>query len=137
MLVTLSRIGRINSGPQFGILRVNDQFCAVTLERPWLSNVQGVSSIPLGTYSCLQVLSRTTEGGLYIPITFEVQSVPERSGILFHIGNYLKNTKGCILLGMGFSYKDTPMITESKIGFERFLNATKELRRFDLNVTEI
>lgn len=36
--------------------------------------------------------------------TYEIQGVPNRSGIRMHTGNYFTQIQGCVLLGNG--YKD-------------------------------
>lgn len=65
----------------------------VTLELPWLLNQNEVSCIPEGTYKAIKHISPTFGETLWI------QSVHGRSEILIHVGNYMKNTRGCILPG--------------------------------------
>lgn len=137
MNVELYRIGRVSSGPQFGIVKVNTDFCCISLERPWLSNVKNVSCIPVGNYTCVRTHGRKTNGGMEIPITYEVMDVPNRSGILFHVGNYVDDTQGCILLGLGIDFKDRwPMMTGSKDGFNRFITMLANIRKFDLTIAQ-
>ncbi len=66
-----------------------------TLENPWLDNTPWKSCIPSGDYECAPYDSPK------YPRVFQVRNVPDRTYILFHSGNYERNTKGCILLGMG------------------------------------
>lgn len=77
----------------FGVLLDNKTPFCLTLERPWLENKRSVSCIPEGTYLCYRVKS------LKFGDTFEVTEVPGRSHILFHAGNFVNDTHGCIITG--------------------------------------
>lgn len=121
-----------DSSPTLGVLLADSKPILLTLEPPNLDNIPKRSCIPLGVYSCERVFNRTTSGGLKIERTIEVKNVPGRSGILFHIGNTVKDTEGCILLGQRFSYDFMERaILDSKkafIVFESLLNrAPKDL----------
>ena len=100
MEALLKRI-RQNDRQTQGILLVYDQegnlHCALnTIELPWRENKKEISCVPRGTY---KVMARNSEkyGEHYI-----LESVPNRSLILIHTGNYHDNTLGCILPGLGF-----------------------------------
>ena len=68
-------------------------FSCVTLELPYLDNQRRVSAIPDGKY---YVVPRTSPRfGQH----FHVTDVQGRDLILFHAGNWLKDTQGCILVG--------------------------------------
>lgn len=77
--------------PDYGII-----YKAVTLELPWLENQRNISCIPYGNYLVKPRFSEKYEWH------YEIQDVPDRSLILFHWGNYKKDTKGCILVGDNF-----------------------------------
>ena len=79
-----------------GILVLNGEFLCHTLERPWVNNKINISCIPAGKY----VLAPFT--GKEYKNVYEVLAVQGRTGILFHIGNTVNNSKGCILPGMRF-----------------------------------
>lgn len=49
--------------------------------------------------------------------------VPHRSGILFHVGNYPHDTKGCVLLGLN-TIKGS--VTASKVTFNSFFDMILE-----------
>jgi hypothetical protein len=105
----------------FGVLTVNGQPRWLTLERPWLDNEKKVSCIPLGKYKVLPRYSPK-----FGP-TWEVQNVPNRSHILFHAGNVVSASLGCILLGGLFGKLDNQTaILRSKAAFEEFLAELKE-----------
>lgn len=84
-----------------------------TLENPKRATDKD-SRIPAGVYKC-KPYSGTKYKDVYI-----VLDVPNRSAILFHWGNYEKDTEGCILLGNRRTTSPQPMIMESKKCFERF-----------------
>jgi hypothetical protein len=74
----------------FGRMSVGGQ-TLYTVERPWLDNRPNTSCIPEGTYRCTP--RRFNRGG-YDAV--EIQGVPGRSHILFHVGNTMHDVVGCI-----------------------------------------
>ena len=80
-----------------GKLYLNGDFYGHTLELPWQDNERRVSCIPKGVYD---VVKRNGEDSAkYKYEHLLVEDVPNRDFILFHIGNYPKDTLGCILIG--------------------------------------
>ena len=82
----------------------------VSLELPWKNNEHQISCIPVGEYVVKKSYSE------HLGYVFEVCDVPERSRILIHKGNYVEETKGCILLGRGAMFdgvRKERMITDS------------------------
>ena len=77
-------------------------FSAKSLELPWLSNQSNISCIPSGRYKCSKRHSRKY-GHHYIVEELDGSHVTGRTWILIHFGNYYRNTKGCILLGLAFT----------------------------------
>ena len=71
----------------------NLAFECFTLELPFKENHSLTSCIPSGIYQVK--LHESPKFG----ICYKVQNVPNREHILFHIGNYPKDTHGCILVG--------------------------------------
>jgi hypothetical protein len=123
---------------QRGVLLHNGEPILSTLELPWKDNKPNISCIPQGRYYCTRTKDRTLAGGTHIPETFEVNDVKDRSGILFHVGNFAKETHGCILLGQGYDYSPGyPMITHSENAFKRFLNETKNTDSFALLIRRL
>jgi hypothetical protein len=62
-----------------------------TVERPWLKNGRNVSCIPAGKY--IVKMTNSPKFGL----TYKVTNVPGRTHILFHKGNSIDDSFGCIL----------------------------------------
>jgi len=99
-----------------GVLVIFDQedvvFQCKSLELPYLENHKNISCIPPGEYDCDRIHHRS------FGICYLINNVPERSGILIHIGNYAAmriiferaiergvravDTLGCILVGLKF-----------------------------------
>ena len=75
-----------------------------TLENPWKDNQRNISCIPEGEYPVRLRLPRESATREYVHLL--VQDVPNRDWILFHRGNFPKDTSGCILVGLG-SQQDT------------------------------
>lgn len=95
------------------LLVEGEHFCN-TLELPWVDNQRGISCIPLGTYEVRLLPSK--RWGRPIP---HIQNVPGRSAIEIHIGNFLRDTDGCVLLGNRFLRDD--VILGSRLAFEKFM----------------
>lgn len=134
----LLRISKDLTNPQRGILILDGEPLLASLELPWKNNQQQVSCIPEGEYSCNRVLNRTTTGGSHLNVTFEVKDVPGRSGILFHPGNTVEDTKGCILLGESFdSWGNIFAIIHSRTGFKKFINLVGKEEQISLKVSHV
>ena len=86
-----------------------------TLENPWRDNERNVSCIPVGEYKCEPF------SGIKHKNCFQVCDVKDRSYILFHIGNYEKDTDGCILIGQGALLNGSEyMIVNSQATMRKF-----------------
>ena len=82
-----------------GELFLNGERMCDTLENPWLDNQRNISCIPAGVYDVRLRLARESASRDYLHLL--VQDVPNRDWILFHRGNTAKDTRGCILVGLG------------------------------------
>lgn len=115
----------------FGILKIQKQVFCVTLEPPDIENTKNVSSIPAQQYLC-----KKTQSPKY-GLTYMVTDVPGRSYILFHSGNTVKHTKGCIILAQHFSkLRGDREVLNSGITFERFMRLMSNHDRFHLTIKE-
>lgn len=101
-----------------------------SLELPWKRNQRNVSCIPEGDYRCIFREKTPTHKNVY-----EITNVPDRSGILIHVGNYPHDIKGCIALGTGRVFDgDGHMVTHSAIAIEKF-NSTMGKKDFILSIS--
>ena len=73
-------------------------FTCKTIELPDLNNQKMVSCIPKGTYTVKKVFWAKK-----LKYFYQVQNVPNRSGIFIHEGNYYFNYEGCIGVGQSFA----------------------------------
>ena len=54
-------------------------------------------------------------------ITPEVEGVPGRSDIRIHIGNFPKDTLGCVLVGTDYDAEHPDLIRNSKVAFDKLM----------------
>ena len=89
-----------------------------------------------GTYTCVRGTHALHNG---IPFsTFEITGVTGHSGILFHAGNFNRDSEGCVLIGQSIAINPATgdeMITGSKVEFAQFLGRLEGVDSFDLEVT--
>lgn len=92
--------------------------------------------VPRGTYRCVRGMHYLK--GMKKPFeTFEVKSVPKCTGILFHVGNYNRDSEGCILVGENLGMSNGAlMLTHSRAAFYRFMRALAGVNEFTLHVVE-
>lgn len=125
-MLTLRRIAQSGMGTFGVILNGNIPIC-ISCEDPWNDNKKGISCIPEGIYKV-----RRYSGTKYKNV-FEITNVPNRSAILIHWGNTMKDTEGCILLGKFFGSIDgIPAVIESKLAFDKFSQIVPDT--FDLKI---
>ncbi len=85
-----------------------------SLENP-LRETNVDSRIPKGSYLCLPFIGVKYKG------VYEVCSVPGRTAILIHWGNFEEDTEGCILVGDGAGMLNRrPAVLNSRNCFKRF-----------------
>lgn len=98
-----------------------------TLELPWKDNERNVSCILCGEYAVVP------HDGPKFKDCWRLLEVPERSGILIHIGNTPNDTQGCILPGLG----QTPFgVYESAKAFELIREIVGGTDKWMLKVTD-
>lgn len=96
-----------------------------TLERPWKNNEPNVSCIDCGMHDLIfrdsSLTKRLTKGNH--EKTWEILDVEGRTDILVHIGNFVHNSLGCVLVGTshGTDSEGMPTVWKSADAFEIFL----------------
>lgn len=114
-----------------GVLVLEQEPIALTLERPWIGNIKNQSCIPSGVYPCEKYTSRRYKN------TYEIANVPARTHILFHVGNTIKDTTGCVLVGTNFGkLKQRQAILNSRKAFKSFIEKMKD-ENFYLRILDI
>lgn len=145
-------LNRFYKGPEYtiGRLYINDKYFCDTLEDVDRGIIQ---TMPPSTISELKVPSKTAiPRGIY-SITLDIQSprfkeytqykfckgylprlldVPGFEGILIHIGNYTKDTDGCILVGTNSS---KGMVSNSTATFKKLYQELQDASDNDEQIT--
>jgi len=132
----LDRVAENHHGT-FGVLLDEDimrgEFIpfATTLELRWRNNIKKGSCIPAGIYECKRIKSPK------FGETFEITGVPNRENILFHWGNTIKDSSGCILVGEQFGILGgLTAILSSKKGFKEFMGRLRLYNTFQLEILQ-
>lgn len=105
-------------------------YAPATLELPWENNEHNVSCIPAGSYSC-EYTNHPKHGWV-----FQVMDVPDRDEILLHVGNFPRNTEGCILLGQNVAVTGDS-IEHSSAAFKVFMKMLEGVEQFTLVVSDV
>lgn len=90
----------------------------------------GQAKLDTGAHKCLLGAHRL-HGMTSDFQTYEITGVLGHAGILFHWGNFNKDSDGCVLLGQSRVGK---MVTSSKDAFAAFMALTDEAQSFELIV---
>ena len=119
----------------FGVLLIDGRVFCVTLEPADLNNHPNISSIPAQQYMCRRYSSPK------YPNTFHICDVPERSSVLFHAGNTIGHTQGCVLLaqyyGKLFAKNDEKRaVLNSGKTFDEFIKRMIGTEEFHLTIKE-
>lgn len=123
----------------FGELRADDDtLVAVTLEHAYDSGHGDGSFLPKvspGEYTCVR--GQHQLHGMAAPFTtFEITGVVGHSNILFHMGNFNKDSEGCVLLGEEIAETgNSEMITNSRATFAKFISGLDGIDSFTLTVS--
>lgn len=111
----------------------NNQTLCVTLQHAYDSaNGDGsfLPKLPPGVYKCVR--GQHQLASMHQPFTtFEITGVLGHTNILFHQGNYDKDSEGCVLLGVA---RSGDMILHSAIAFKQFMQLQDGIDFFTLTV---
>ena len=90
--------------------------------------------IPNGVWKCVRGPHRL-HGMTKDFITFEITGISGHTNLLFHWGNYNKDSEGCVLVGENVAKAgDIEMVTNSKVTFAKFMASLEGVDEFDLLV---
>lgn len=138
-VLQLTRLDYLNTGIFGALIDPDSSFAAFTLEHsyPVVPDSTSVSTnyapkIPAGTYKCLRGLHKLE--GMTEPFeTFEINGVEGHTNLLFHAGNFNKDSEGCVLLGL--DRQGDTAILESREAFFEFMKNLKDLNEFTLEIS--
>lgn len=122
--LTLVRYESSDNGT-FGFLVFDSNRPLHTLEEPWKNNQRNISCIPEGTY----VVKKREDS------KWQIMDVPNRSGILIHVGNTLEDIEGCILVGLNRGYLgEVSAVLMSKPAYRLFDHSLRHHDEFELTI---
>lgn len=129
MDMTLTRTAFAEDGILSDLKDANNKMVAYTLEHSY----DNLPKIPDGTYTCIRGWHQLHSGPPFQ--TFEITGVPGHTKLLFHVGNWNKDSEGCVLLGEAIvqSHQGV-MITNSKAVFNEFMVIQSRVDSFTLTV---
>jgi len=131
-ILELIRLEETEAYGTFGVLKIQKEVFCVTLEPADRLNKVSVSLIPAQQY-----LIKRHQSPRYGE-TFKVQDVTDRTAILFHPGNIVAHTQGCILLGQYFGkLRDNRAILNSGNTFREFMRRLEGHNVAHLTIKEI
>lgn len=135
MNITLTRNQNTPEGIFGNFTDENGNQVCVTLEHAYDDGSGNWSAkIPAGTYTCQRGQHQLT-GMANSFETFEVTNVPGHTNILIHMGNFDKDSEGCILVGRAIAGSgSSEMITSSVLTFNAFMQLQAGLDTFTLTV---
>lgn len=117
------------SGIAGNITLIDDGWPLLTfnsLELPWLNNASNASAIPAGAYDAF--IRNSPSNGTVV----ELKNVPDCTNIQIHKGNFISDTVGCVLIGMGKGTSTAnPTLTESKAGVDAFMRTVSSMASLD------
>lgn len=112
-----------------GKLYLNGEWLCDTLENPYLDNQRNISCIPAGEYPVRLRLARESATKDYLHLL--VMDVPNRDLILFHVGNTAKDTRGCVLVGIG---TEQDLVQNSRLAMELLMKEIVNLGGTNINL---
>jgi hypothetical protein len=123
----------------FGALLLNGKVFCVTLEPPDRNNAPNISNIPPGQYIAKRATSplvqKITKGKH--KDTFEITNIPGRAKVLFHPGNTVADTQGCVLLGQYWDkLKGDRAVLNSGATFDKFMERLAGVSEFSIVVLD-
>lgn len=134
MDLTLKRTDSTADGIFSDLLDPSGNRIACTLEHAYDSghgDGSYAAKVQPGTYKCVR--GQHQLHGMKFPFTtFEITGVVGHTDILFHVGNYNRDSEGCVLLGDAISPVNT--LVGSKDAFNRFMLLLTDIDNFKLTV---
>jgi hypothetical protein len=116
MNLTLKRQSFNSWGIISELTEANGEEVAVTLEHAYQSPTGYLPKLPDGTYTCVLGTHQLSSGGPQS--LYEITNVPGHQGILMHVGNYNRDSEGCVLVGTALGQE---CITGSKTALGKFM----------------
>lgn len=136
-VITLKR--KYKDKVTLGIWEFSDGTKLFTVELPWLENKPMVSCIPEGSYKLKKRSSpvvRRSSGNKYEQ-GWEVTNVPNRSFIMVHVGNTVKDFNGCIGVGTAHGViAGLEGAVNSRVAFDKLMQKMELFESWTLNIVK-
>ena len=113
-----------------GKLFLNGEWLCDTLELPYRDNQRSISCIPDGQYKVRLRTAKESATRNYLHLL--VEDVKDRKYILVHIGNFPKDTRGCILVGVG---REQDRVKNSTLAMDLLMKEILNLGGTNINLT--
>lgn len=124
---TISNLRIANTPHEWCVMedKCRDLYAQMTLDEINKIKVFGETAIPYGRYQV--IINRSNRFKIDLPLLL---NVPGWEGVRMHVGNYAKDTEGCLLPGSGYALEPVAMVTNSRKAFgevfEKIEKAIKE-----------
>lgn len=119
-----------------GVILIDNSLVCYSLELPWKANIQKHSCIPCGHYD-LERRDKWKKVDKY-GYTYEVVNVLNREGVLFHPGNTVDDSEGCIIPGTYPGWlNNSRAVLESTAAFTKFKNLMKKERWAKIHISQL
>ena len=112
-----------------GNLYLDGEWLCDTLELPYIDNQRSISCIPAGQYKVRLRTAKESATKDYLHLL--VQEVPDRSLVLFHSGNTAKDTRGCVLVGIG---REQDLVKNSRLAMDLLMKEIVNLGGTNINL---
>ena len=112
-----------------GELYLNGEWLCDTLELPYRDNQRSISCIPAGQYKVRLRTAKESSTRNYLHLL--VEDVKDRKYILVHIGNFPKDTRGCILVGIG---REQDLVKNSTLAMDLLMKEILNLGGTNINL---
>ena len=112
-----------------GNLYLDGEWLCDTLELPYKDNQRSISSIPAGQYKVRLRTAKESATRDYLHLL--IQDVPNRGYVLFHVGNSAKDTRGCVLVGIG---TEQDYVKNSRLAMELLMKEILNLGGTNINL---
>ncbi len=137
MTADIIRVEKGDAG-SFGVWLFNSMVFCVTLELP--ERIPYIQPLPCGTFPCKRTASplveRITDGKW--KETFEITGYSGHSRVLVHPGNFITNTKLCVLVASSFGkLRGERAILNSGATFNEWLLCLRNVDEFALTIKEV
>ncbi len=136
MNLQLIRLQRESFGIFSELHDESQKVIAVTLEHAYGEAGAWCAKIPAGVFTCRRGQHRL-ENMAHPFATFEITGVAGHTNLLFHCGNFNKDSEGCILLGRAIAQDGAAeMVVDSVATFDKFMQMQTGLDTFTLTVID-